>query len=313
MQKRDAGRKAVLLRTNPFGGFFASLLFRKGKIKLEVFDLERRLDASYSVPITKSVVTGDFLINCIEDAVQYNYKYGTFFGIILILPPWHDNAYSDERMREEFGYCFAHDYKEKLHSFYKDIAIFTEPTTAMMAYSSLYGERPSKNVLCIEAGKDIFASFILNGKLFDRRHCTEKLANSIVNYNFIDSGKARLRDYISEFAIRSLYEERTGKSLSFREIANLFKSGDKTATSIIKETGDMLAQCIAGLAQLLELEEIVIGGDLALLGKRFIDGVHDKILSIEPSLRNVRASICVDCATSTSGGAHFAFDHLFDE
>lgn len=313
IQKKESGRKAVLLKTNSFGGFFASLLFRKGKIKLDVFDLERKLDASYQIPITKKVVTGDFLINCIEDAVQYNYKYGTFFGIVLILPPWYNSAYGNERLEEEFGYSFDLGYINRLHSFYKDIPIFNEPTTAMMAYSGTEDRKIPKNVLCIEAGREIYASFIINGRLFDRKHCTEKLANSVINYNLIGTGKARLRDYVSEFAICTSYEEKAGKLATFAEIADLYVKGDSTARVVITEVADMFAQCVSGLAELLELDYIIIGGDIAKLGEDFITAFYYKMLSIEPSLKLVEAKLSKDCAFATAGGAYFAFDHAFDE
>ena len=313
IQKKESGRKAILLKTNSFGGFFASLLFCKGKIKLDVFDLERKLDASYQIPISKSVITGDFLINCIEDAVQYNYKYGTFFGIILILPPWHTSIYGDERMKEEFGYCFDSEYKSRLHSFYKDIMIFTEPTTAMMAYSGVETRKTSKNILCIESGKEIYASFIINGRLFDRKHCTEKLANAVINYNLIGSGKARLRDYVSEFAIRSNYEEKSGKSATFKEIADLYKKGDEIAQKVINEVAELLAQCIEGFVELLELDRVIIGGDLAILGEDFISSFYNKLIAIEPTLKIVEVKLCKDCSLATAGGAYFAFDHVFDE
>lgn len=313
IQKRESGRKAILLKTNSFGGFFASLLLCKGKIKLDVFDMERKLDASYQIPITKNVITGDFLINCIEDAVQYNYKYGTFFGIILILPPWHASAYGEERMREEFGYSFDPDYKNRLHSFYKDIAIYLEPTTAMVAYSGLENRKESKNILCIEAGKEIFASFIINGRLFDRRHCSEKLANAIINYNLIGSGKARLRDFVSEFAIRSMYEEQTGKAISFDDLVALYLKNDTVANNVITEIAEIIAQCVAGLAELLELDSIIISGDLAKLGSGFVDAFYSKLISIEPSLKTVEVKNCIDHMLATQGGAYFAFDRVFDD
>ena len=313
IQKRESGRKAILLKTNSFGGFFASLLFCKGKIKLDVFDMERKLDASYQIPVSKSVITGDFLINCIEDAVQYNYKYGTFFGIILILPPWHSSAFGDERMKQEFGYSFDPEYKNRLHTFYKDIAIYLEPTTAMVAYSSLENRKESKNVLCIESGKEIFASFIIGGRLFDRRHCSEKLANSIINYNLIGSGKARLRDFASEFAIRSAYEEKTGKSISFNEIVSLYLKKDKIVQAGINEVAEIMAQCVAGLAELLELDTIIIGGEIAKLESDFIDAFYSKLIAIEPSLKTIEVKPCKDYMLATQGGAYFAFDHIFDE
>ena len=313
IQKRESGRKAILLKTNSFGGFFASLLFCKGKIKLDVFDMERKLDASYQIPVTKSVITGDFLINCIEDAVQYNYKYGTFFGIVLILPPWHTSAFCEERMREEFGYCFDSDYQNRLHTFYKEIAIYLEPTTAMMAYSDLENRKESKNILCIELGKEIFASFIIGGRLFDRRHCSEKLANAIVNYNLIGMGKARLRDFATEFAIRSAYEEKIGKALTFNEIVALYLKKDKIVREGINEVAEILAQCVAGLAELLELDSIIIGGQLAKLDADFIDAFYSKLISIEPSLKTIEVKPCKDYSLATQGGAYFAFDHVFDE
>lgn len=311
IEKKDAGRRAILLKTNPFGGFFASLLFESKRIKLEVFDLERNLDASYTVPITKEVVTGEFLINAIEDAVQYNYKYGTFFGIILILPPWHGSAYCDERMLEEFGYRFAHDYKSKLCAFYKDVRVFTEPTTALVAYSKVDLRAESKNILCIEAGSDIYSSFILNGRLFDRKHCTDKFANAIVNHNLIDSGKARLKDYISQEAICSAYREKTGRNVTFDDVVKLYLSGDPMAIGLIVEMADIFAQCVAGLAQLLELDYVIIGGDIARLGEEFRDLFMNHLIMIETSLQTVEVLLSREYELSTLGGAHFAFDHVF--
>lgn len=312
IEKKDAGRRAILLKTNPFGGFFASLLFEKKRIKLEVFDLERNLDATYTIPISKDVVSGEFLISSIEDAVQYNYKYGTFFGIILILPAWHSTAYGEERMQEEFGYKFAHDCKAKLCAFYKDIRVFTEPTTALVAYSKVDMRQESKNILCVESGKDIYASFILNGRLFDRKHCTDKFANAIINHNLLESGKARLKDYLSTESICSLYKEKTGKSLSFKEIVALYASGDPMAIGLIVETADLFAQCVAGLASILELDYIIIGGELAALGESFRDLFSNHLIMIEPSLQTSEVLLCHEYSLATVGGANFAFDHVFN-
>ena len=80
IQSESSGRKAVLLRLNQLGGFFISLVFVNKSVRLDFYDLERKVGNSYYIPLGGEVVTGEFLIEKIEEEVQYNYKYGKFFA-----------------------------------------------------------------------------------------------------------------------------------------------------------------------------------------------------------------------------------------
>jgi hypothetical protein len=62
------------------------MVFCERSIKLDFYNLEKRRGTSLFIPIKDKVVTAEFIIENIEEEVQYNYKYGRFFGITLVLP-----------------------------------------------------------------------------------------------------------------------------------------------------------------------------------------------------------------------------------
>lgn len=311
IEKKDAGRKAVLLKTNPFGGFFASLIFEKKKIRLEVYDLARKLDAKYVISVDSEKITGDFLIQAIEDAVQYNYKYGTFFGIILTLPPWWIETECKERTQEEFGYYFEEGFKERLHAFYKEIKIYTEPSTAMTACAKLDEVKSQTNVVCVDFDKEIYASFILGGRLFDKRHCTDKFANAIINHDLLPTGKARLKDYLSEEAICSRFVEEIGEKLSVNEIIERYKSGEEKTVNFINKTIEIFAQGIIGFAEILEIDSIILKGTLAKIGKSLADKVKQYFVALDPALEKIEILIENNNELAGLGSAYFAFNNVF--
>ena len=67
--------------------------------------------------------------------------------------------------------------------------------------------------------------------------------------------------------------ELTGRDLGLREIAAAAAAGDRAATSVISEGGRLLGEALAGVANIVDPDVVIVGGGVAEIGATYLDAV----------------------------------------
>lgn len=87
--------------------------------------------------------------------------------------------------------------------------------------------------------------------------------------------RGHLEPVASGTAIASQFNQRTGKSLTGREVAELAEVGDATATSVVMTAGLALGKALASLANTLDPDVIVLSGSVTNAGPTWWRSVHE--------------------------------------
>lgn len=301
IMSEGVGRKAVLLRLNPFGGFFCILTFIDGSIRLDFYDLERKLQDTNIIPKQSDVITAEFLIEKIEEEVQYNYKYGRFFGVVMVVPTKMLGC-DRQTLLSEFGYAIDENCIAGLKHFYKNTEIFMESVCAMNAYSMTMRDS-KKCVLNIEMDKSISLSLLSGNTFFTPKHFSCGIKNSIVN----DNGEM-LKDYLTSKSICGKYEQLTSCKKSIKEILSLYDKGDEIAKKLIDKSIAVGVKTFNQLAETLNVDYLLIGGGLVVNGKQFATNLIKELKNklFNPKIKLILAD---DYENASSGAVKYAFEN----
>jgi glucokinase len=126
--------------------------------------------------------------------------------------------------------------------------------------------RGSRNLMFCTMGTGFGAGLILDGRLFEGANGN---AGEIGHVRLaptgpIGYGKAgSVEGFCSGGGIAQLAQQRLGRSVSARELAEAARAGDAAATAVWDEVGDRLGRALAMAIDLLNLDCIVIGSIFA--------------------------------------------------
>lgn len=302
IQSENSGRKAVLLRLNPLGGFFISLVFVNKSVRLDFYNLERKVGNSYYIPLGGSVVTGEFIIEKIEEEVQYNYKYGKFFGIILCFP----SAVLEGREGvDELGYKFEQDCFDKLKNFYPNTKVIIESFCATNAYRLVAINKYSK-VMSLETGRVLASAINLNGKFLDKKHFTLKLEDF---YSHSEGGQNKLADCFTEKGICKAYSSLYNNAKTFEQIVSDYKNNDQLAVKLIEDSIITSTNAIKEFVQFVGVECLVLSGSFLLMG----EGFKNLLEKAFADLVDVKIEYSTSVDDISRGGVSYSFDCLFSK
>ena len=178
------------------------------------------------------------------------------------------------------------------------------------ANAAAYGEyclagKPSEGLIYFGLGTGVGGGLILNGKPFvGQRGTAMEVGHIIVSQGFRQCGCGNLgcmETYASATGVSTTYLELTNQQKSATEIATLADAGDVHAIFAYQVAAYALAQALASVLKVVDVEYIVIGGGMSqawhLMQKGFDDQLYHDLI---PVLRN-KISIKISTANDTAG------------
>jgi glucokinase len=75
-------------------------------------------------------------------------------------------------------------------------------------------------------------------------------------------------------AIEDAYKSQTGKSLGLKAIGALADNGNQCAQEVLSAAGSMVGRVLAGVANVIDPDVIVIGGGVSNLGALLLDPIE---------------------------------------
>lgn len=137
------------------------------------------------------------------------------------------------------------------------------------ANAAAYGEycrlgQPAGGMLYLGLGTGVGAGLVTNGQVWVGQHGYAFEAGHII----VEPGgrlcgcgnHGCVEQYASATGISNAYAEQAGQRLTAREIAVLAEQGDAIARAIYVFAGEKLAQALATLLKIVDVEHVVIGG-----------------------------------------------------
>ncbi|WP_229007433.1 ROK family protein [Methylophilus sp. Leaf408] len=153
-------------------------------------------------------------------------------------------------------------------------------------YCSL--EQPAGGLLYAGLGTGIGGGLVANGKVWAGVHgYALELGHLIVEHDGPECGcgnRGCVEQYASATAIGKNYARQTGKQLSAHEVSTLATQGDKQAQSVFAVAGEKLAQAVALTLNIVDVENVVIGGGVvsswALMKESFTDRLQTDLIRV---------------------------------
>jgi glucokinase len=190
------------------------------------------------------------------------------------------------------------------------------------ANAAAYGEyclagKPLGGLIYLGLGTGVGGGLILNGKPFVGQHgCAMEVGHIIVSPNGRQCGcgnKGCMETYASATGVSTTYFEQTQQKKSAAEIAALADAGNKTALAAFELAANALAQALASILKVVDVQNVVIGGGMShawhLMQKGFDDQLNHDLI---PVLRG-KIKLSISTANDTAGmlgAAMLAFECL---
>jgi glucokinase len=153
-----------------------------------------------------------------------------------------------------------------------------------------------RNIICLTIGTGIGGGLIIDGRLYrgadysageighmSIRDCSGRSEENGIHLEKVVSAPAIIEELRRRLAAEMTpqFEAVIGNDLSQLTIRRMFaamKKGDRVAPEIVREKAEILGGALAGLANVMNPELIILGGGVAEGGTIFVDIVRETVL-----------------------------------
>ncbi|GAA4075941.1 ROK family transcriptional regulator [Actinomadura miaoliensis] len=125
------------------------------------------------------------------------------------------------------------------------------------------------------------AGLILDGRLYEGATGT---AGELGHVPVVDGGyvcrcgnRGCLETVVGARALSSAFSHIRGPDTTIADLVALLAADDPGARRVVSDAGRMIGQALAGVCAVLEPRLVVIGGEVAAVGRLLLDGVRDEL------------------------------------
>lgn len=212
-------------------------------------------------------------------------RFGDFDRIGITIPGLVDRDTKRVTFSSQFPEHENIDFLGELEKVIK-LKIYIENDANAAAYGEyMFGAgRGSKNLFYVTLGKGIGGAFILNGKLW---RGASGFAGEF-GYIAVNSDGMRLEEVASSANIirrtkmrfhqdpTSSLNEIGEESITISDVVREANNGDDFARLMLERTGTYVGMAIADVINLLNIEKIVVGGEIMQAGDLVLEGIKNR-------------------------------------
>jgi predicted NBD/HSP70 family sugar kinase len=167
--------------------------------------------------------------------------------------------------------------------------------------------RGKDTVLAVVLGLGLGAGLVVNGKIHRGAH--NRAGEIGFSPNITAHGPGRTIG--GDFTSTSIEQRWLGLGLTFRDMADAVDHGDPQTLAFLRRLGCDIGLHIALIAQMIDPDAIVIGGESLQFGQDFIAAITE---TLQANMLNPHGAILFDVANQLweQGAAVLAIDHFFD-
>lgn len=266
---------------------------------------------SYTAPMVRGDDTAPQIVAFIRELLV---KYGDFGRIGITIP----GLINRNTRRVAFSAAFPEhqeiDLLTELEKVTKiKILIENDANAAAFGEYMLGAGRGSRSMFYVTLGAGVGGAFIFDGKIW---HGTNGFAGEF-GYLAIDEDGTRLEEVASATNIirrtRSRFQQDSTSSLgklpeaeiTVADVVREARDGDDFAQLMLERTGGYVGTAIAGVINLLNIEKIVIGGEVMQAEDVVLDAIVERArrLSFKPSFQTTQIVVSELGTNATAVGA----------
>ncbi|NSW89902.1 MAG: ROK family transcriptional regulator [Firmicutes bacterium] len=332
-----SGRKPIMLEVNPAGGYIASVEMVTEGFFFYLYDLKCNQVLGKKVEVTDYSTIGQEIVVTLEKNLQAaNIDEVKLFGICLGVPGLIDTENNRVTTSTVIPIDESNDFYYYIKDRYNDIPILLGNESWFSAYAEKeFGSDSNvRNLIFIDINVGVGSGIILNGQIFTgslglageighitidinapgckcgNRGCLETMVSIPSIFHNIVAGIKSGRDTIVKDVIGNNFNK-----INIDIVREAFSKKDKLVSEVIDDTAKKLAFGITNIINLLNPEEIVIGGEITKLGNEFLQKVKKYIDDIQLKPNKGRIQIRFSLLkgnTVTLGGAKYVLDNIFE-
>lgn len=280
------GRPPVLLRLDPTAGVAVGIAFDHDEVWVVLGDLSStvlgelrtELDVDHSAYEAIDVAVG--MVRTLQRQVGVDTSQIVGAGVGLpgpvdrrtgrigsdaILPGWAGLEPGKELVR-----------RLRLH-----VEMDNDANLGALAEASLGAGRGLRDILYVMIGSGVGAGLVLDGRV---HRGASGLAGEIGHVQVEPDGvvcrcgnRGCLETVAGEDALRALLRPRLGYDVTTSELIGLVVGGDRGAYRVVNDAGRAVGRVIADLANAINPEAIVVGGQLSQAGEALLSGMRESV------------------------------------
>lgn len=334
IRRSESGRPSTLLAVNPDYGKIIGMEVGETFIRGELFDLAFNPIGTYEFAFSKDQVTEqnavEEIIRCVKTITAYaNVKESEILGIGIGFPGLVDPVKGLSIFTPNWGWHNVSITKQL--AAHLTAPIYIDNGAKLMAVGeSLFGAgRGLNHFVVLLMGTGVGTGIIANGKLFrGSSNSAGEFGHTTINPTgpLCRCGNHGCMEvYLGAPGIISRYQQLSQGVLphggndqieSIRQIIILSETGDHAAAQVIEETIGYLGICIANIINLINPDQVLIGGWSGLLfGQRFLTRIESVAAehALEESLSKTTLKLChLGKDAVSKGAAGLVLQHFFE-
>ena len=174
------------------------------------------------------------------------------------------------------------------------VQVNNDANVAGLAESLVGSAKECESVFYITVSTGVGGALILDKKIINGAHSqTAEIYNMIINedeYSHVGLNKGGLEGQCSGVHIARIASEAYGKTLSTKEVFELYESNDEKATCVIEKWVDNISIGIANIIAVVDPETIVIGGAVLIYNTYLLPKIIEctKTKVADPAMVDIR-------------------------
>ena len=262
----DGGRQPVLYALNAHSSYAIGIDVDGPPVNLVVSDLNGEVVYSTSWMIDNSDPAEKIVASIIEHIdlavntlkINYNKVLGIGLGLPAAIDMYSNSTVRLSRLKRWDNYPISEAIVD--HTGIK-VYLRNDAHLISIAEHSMLGD--TENSLYIVLRSGIGMSAIINNQIYEGA-----MGNSgyighttlVINGRECDCGLSGCFEaYCSKRAIRKLYQEKSQKSTSYKEILQLAARNDKTAIAVLEEAGELFGVSVSNIVKNFEIYTVILG------------------------------------------------------
>ena len=174
------------------------------------------------------------------------------------------------------------------------VEVNNDANVAGLAESLVGSAKECESVFYITVSTGVGGALILDKKIINGAHSqTAEIYNMIINedkYSHVGLNKGGIEGQCSGVHIARIASETYGKTLSTKEVFDLYESNDEKAVQVIEKWIDNISIGIANIIAVVDPETVVIGGAVMIYNPYLLPKVVDcvKTKVADPAMVDIR-------------------------
>ncbi len=292
----EVGRRPLMLEINPSAGVVSVINLAKRQISADIYDLSGKIIDSQKKEIVNKITKCDIeaLAEMLKSSYGQNCGRARLLSICIAAPGKIDPVTGNFLIAHRFADACAINLK-KIFSAYFDCEILIHNDIKLaLEGERIYGKTLTgiKNALMLHIGYSVGSALMLGEKIYGGSHgfageITGFAVNAAADGDMMFFGERQnCLDAVSAEGIVKIYknapefDNAAGKECyNIKDMAYAYKSGNGTAIKIFTQAADIWAKTIASIAEFIDLEAVIITGDIIKFGDDFINIISNYVNS----------------------------------